>query len=67
MPGETQYPVKKLVPLTEDLAKRVATYRFDERLPSENEAIRRLIELGLKAHAEKAAPNAPLSRRKVTP
>ncbi len=31
------------------LAGRVAAYRFDARLPSENEAMRRLIELGLEA------------------
>jgi hypothetical protein len=49
MPTETQFPIKKLLPLTTELAERIATYRFDCRLPSENEAMRRLIELGLEA------------------
>lgn len=49
MSKEAAYPIKKLVNLTEDQAKRISDFRFDERLPSENEAIRRLIELGLEA------------------
>ncbi len=49
MAGETSFPVKKLVNLTEDQAARVSEFRFERRLPSENEAIRQLIELGLKA------------------
>lgn len=47
MARETAYPVKKLVNLTEEQAKRISDFRFDQRLQSENEAIRRLIELGL--------------------
>jgi len=50
--GETLYPIKKLVNLTEEQAKRIADIRFAMRLQSENEAIRRLLELGLDA-AEK--------------
>jgi hypothetical protein len=46
---ETVYPVKKLVPLSADMAEAISEYRHRERLPSENEAIRRLIEAGLKA------------------
>jgi hypothetical protein len=46
------YPVKKLVRFTETQEKRIADFRFASRLQSENEAIRRLIELGLDA-AEK--------------
>ena len=49
MAGEKSFPVKKLVNLTEDQARRVSEFRFDQRLPSENEAVRRLIELGLEA------------------
>ncbi len=52
MSKETPFPVKKLVNLTEDQARRVSEFRFEQRLPSENEAIRRLIELGLAAHSE---------------
>lgn len=43
------YPVKKLVNLTDEQAARISEFRFDRRLQSENEAIRRLIELGLEA------------------
>jgi len=49
MPAEKFFRVKKLLSLTEDQARRVSEFRFDQRLPSENEAVRRLIELGLKA------------------
>jgi hypothetical protein len=49
MNAEMTYPVKKLVNLTEDQAARISAFRFDERIPSENEAIRRLIDLGLAA------------------
>jgi hypothetical protein len=45
----TIYPVKKLVNLTEEQAKEIADFRFENRLASENEAIRQLITLGLKA------------------
>ena len=43
------YPVRKLVHLSEAQAERIATHRFEGRISSENEAIRRLIELGLEA------------------
>lgn len=41
-------PVRKQVNLPADLAVAVDAYRFGNRFPSEYEAIRRLIELGLK-------------------
>ena len=44
---ETIYPVKKLVPLTAEMAEAIRAYRHQQRISSENEAIRRLIELGL--------------------
>lgn len=47
MARETAYPVKKLVNLTDDQAKRISDFRFDQRLQSENEAIRVLIEIAL--------------------
>ncbi|ETD90900.1 hypothetical protein U713_03995 [Rhodobacter capsulatus YW2] len=56
MARETAYPVKKLVNLTDEQAKRISDFRFDQRLQSENEAIRRLIELGLEA-IEKDRPS----------
>ncbi len=53
MSKDTVFPVKKLVNLTEDQAKRISDFRFEKRLASENEAIRVLIGLGLDASAEK--------------
>lgn len=53
MAPEQTYPVKKLVNLTEDQAQRISAFRFDNRIPSENEAIRQLIEIGLKASGGK--------------
>jgi hypothetical protein len=55
MSKETVFPVKKLVNLTEEQAKRIADFRFEKRLASENEAVRVLIELGLDASAKKAS------------
>jgi hypothetical protein len=52
MNAETSYPVKKLVNLTEELAESISAFRFDQRIASENEAIRRLIELGLEQAKE---------------
>lgn len=51
MAKQTVFPVKKLVNLTDDQAQRIADFRYDNRIPSENEAIRQLIELGLQAAA----------------
>lgn len=54
---EQVYPVKKLVPLTREMAEQIRDYRFAERIESENEAIRRLIEAGLSA-AGKSGPSS---------
>lgn len=55
MSKDTVFPVKKLVNLTEEQAKRIADFRFENRLASENEAVRVLIELGLDASAKKGS------------
>lgn len=47
--AETLYPVKKLAYLTDEQAAAIADFRFSNRITSENEAIRQLIELGLEA------------------
>jgi hypothetical protein len=49
MAAEIIFPVKKLIRITDDQEKRIADFRFSQRLQSETEAIRRLIELGLEA------------------
>ena len=46
----TIFPVKKLVNLTDEQAKQIADFRFENRLASENEAIRQLIALGLETY-----------------
>jgi hypothetical protein len=51
---EQIFPVKKLVPLTAEMAERISEYRHTQRISSENEAIRQLVEVGLKASAGKA-------------
>ena len=56
MATASTFPIKKLVNLTEDQASRISAYRFDGRIPSENEAIRRLIELGLEAAKQEVKP-----------
>lgn len=53
MSRETSFPIKKLIFLTDEQAERISDFRFSNRLNSENEAIRQLIELGLQA-VEKA-------------
>jgi hypothetical protein len=54
MSKDATHTETKLVRMSPELVQRIADYRFEQRLPSEAEAIRRLIELGLKA-AQKAA------------
>lgn len=49
MSKSVSYPVKKLIGLTEEQVQQIADFRFDQRIPSESEAIRQLIEMGLQA------------------
>jgi hypothetical protein len=51
MPPPTQFPVKKLIAITPEIAQAIEDYRFANRIKSEAEAVRRLIETGLKAGA----------------
>ncbi|MGX9963146.1 hypothetical protein ACVFYP_07470 [Roseomonas sp. F4] len=44
---------RKLVSLPADLTEKVENYRFENRINTEAEAIRRLIELGLEAAAQR--------------
>ena len=43
------HPIKKVVGFDSELIERVRNYRFKQRIPTENEAIRRLIKAGLSA------------------
>ena len=56
----TRYPVKKFVRMTSEMAALIDKCRYDERLPSENETIRRALTLGLAAlGGADAAPPVP--------
>lgn len=46
---------RKIITFDDDLLRRVEDYRFQERIRSEAEAIRKLIELGLSAVADDVA------------
>ncbi len=43
---------RKVFSVSAELAAQIDDYRFANRIPSESEAIRRLIEKGLQAQAE---------------
>jgi hypothetical protein len=49
MAKETAFPVRKLLLLSEETAKRISELRFDRRVQSEAEMIRQIIEAGLKS------------------
>jgi hypothetical protein len=53
---------RKMISLPAELAERVEDFRFGERLKTEAEAIRRLIELGLQAAAATGAPSKPKAK-----
>jgi Arc/MetJ-type ribon-helix-helix transcriptional regulator len=47
MPGETSYPVRKMVSISEEMAKAIEEYRWQNRISSEAEVIRQLLQRGL--------------------
>lgn len=49
MAKDTQYPIRKLAYFSEEMAASISEFRYKSRIPSENEAIRRLIHSGLTA------------------
>jgi hypothetical protein len=52
------YPVKKLIAITPEMARAIEDYRFANRLKSEAEALRQLLELGLRsAPAKRTTPS----------
>jgi hypothetical protein len=56
MPRPLILTVKKLIALSPAMAETIENFRFANRISTESEAIRRLIELGLKAETPPAAP-----------
>jgi hypothetical protein len=49
MAPDPTFSVKKLIALTPEMAEAIASYRFEQRIGAESEAIRRLIEIGLQS------------------
>lgn len=47
MAKQTKYPVRKLSYFSDEMAKAIDDFRYSQRIPSENEAIRQLIQTGL--------------------
>lgn len=55
MAKDTQYPVRKLAYFSEEMATAISDFRFKNRISSENEAIRMLIQRGLSIDAHTAS------------
>ena len=49
MAKQPVFTAKKLIALDPKMVREIESYRFNERIKSESQAIRRLIELGLEA------------------
>lgn len=58
VPREKEMDTRKIVSLPAQLAKAIEDFRFGERISTEAEAIRRLIEAGLEAYRRKSAKGA---------
>jgi hypothetical protein len=63
MPKQPTLTTKKLIALDPIMMREIESYRFSERIKSESEAIRRLIEIGLDASSS-APKRATLRSRK---
>jgi hypothetical protein len=57
MPRPLTFPIKKLIGFDARLWKQVQEYRFDARFNTESDAVRHLIEMGLKT-AKPASPSS---------
>ena len=55
MVREKSMETRKIVSITADMAEAISNFRFENRISSESEAIRRLIEMGLAAAKTKPA------------
>jgi hypothetical protein len=51
-----------LVSITPEMAKAIADYRYQHRIPTESEATRRLIQIGLEATAKSPPPTRAAKR-----
>jgi len=48
----------KLIRLADDQVERISTFRFENRIPSEAQAFRKLLDLGLEAAARQSEREA---------
>jgi metal-responsive CopG/Arc/MetJ family transcriptional regulator len=60
-------PVRKIINLPEDMAREISEFRHTHRLPSENEAIRQLLQFALEKFEDDASRSPDHARRSVTP
>ena len=58
MAREKEMDTRKIVSLPAALAKAIEDFRFEERISTEAEAIRRLLEAGLEARGRKPSTEA---------
>ena len=56
MSGETAYPVRKALGFAAGQWERVRSFRFEHRFATEAEAVRRLLDLGMRAVSEGLLP-----------
>ncbi len=56
--------VRKLVLFERDQWDRVTQYRFEQRIASASEAVRRLVEIGLRSPREEESPTPSGSARR---
>jgi hypothetical protein len=52
-PKDIENPVQRMVSLSAETTKAIDEYRFEHRMKTESEAIRRLIEAGLERLASR--------------
>ena len=57
--GETAYPVRKALGFTAGQWERVRAFRFEHRFGTEDEAVRRLLDLGMEVVARGLLPAHP--------
>jgi hypothetical protein len=56
---ETLYPVRKALQFTTEQWEKVRAFRFEQRISTEAEAVRRLIDLGLESGKGRKRPAKP--------
>ncbi len=65
MPVNQATTTRKIISMPHEMVAAVAAYRFSNHIETEAEAIRRLVEMGLKAAAPDKAPLTPTSAEEV--